>query len=143
MAKPKDNSIVRVQASPEYRQLVNQTIEEMDELTKLAIKSGLPPEQAKEKIAAMYIQNLQMSDDIILTAKKNVAELMTRIQLDRALNPDEELVSEKYIKLFKLQNETLKLIKDMEPKKITNKMQIDDDKLIFKIRDVEVKEDVN
>ncbi len=140
MASPKDNSVIRVQASDEYRQLVNDTIEEMDELTNLAVRSGMDPAKAKEKIASIYIHNLQMTDDLVLTAKKNVAELMTRIQLDRALNKEDELVSDKYIKLFKLQNETLKLIKDMEPKKITQKMQFDDDKLIFRIKEVEVTE---
>ena len=135
MSREKDNTIVRIQNEDEYKLLVNQTIAEMDDLTEIAISSGMDAAHAKEKVAAIYLRNLQMSDDIVTTAKKNVAELMTRIQLDRAINKETELVSDKYIKLFKLQNETLKLIQDMEPKKMSHKVQTDDDKVIFKLKE--------
>lgn len=136
MAKNDARNMLRVQNSKEFKMLVDQSMQEMDEMTSLAVKAGMEPELAKTKVQALYLRNLQMSDDLVTTAKKNVAELMTRIQLDRVVNPDEELVSDKYIKLFKLQNEALKLIKDMEPKTIRQHVQIEDDKMVFDLRNV-------
>lgn len=135
MKARKQSSVVKIENSAEYKQLVEQSIREVEEMTNLAIKSGMDAEKAREKIASIYLRNLQQTDDIVSLAKKNVAELMTRIQLDRAINVDEELVSDKYIKLFKLQNETLQLISRMEPRKLEHAVQLDDDKMIFEIKE--------
>lgn len=133
--KKNQKSVAVVEGSAEFKKLVDDSIAEMDAVTQVALKAGMDPEKAKEKIASMYLKNLQQADDTVACAKKNVGELMTRIQLDRAINPDEELVSKKYIQLFKLQNEALKLIKDLEPKQVNHKVQVDDDKMVFDITD--------
>jgi len=133
MTKLKQKTAVVVENSAEFKKMVDESIAEMDTLTQVALKAGMDPAKAKEKVASIYLRNMQQADDVVACAKKNVAELMTRIQLDRAINPDTELVGDKYVKLFKLQNEALKLIKDLEPKQINHRVQVDDDKMVFPI----------
>lgn len=133
--KKQQKSLVRIENSAEFQKLVNDSMAEMEQMTNLAIKSGLEPQKAREKVASIYLHNLQQSDDIVGLAKKNVAELMTRIQLDRAINPEEELVSKKYVQLFKLQNDALKLISSMEPRQVNHKVQVDDDKMVFDVEE--------
>lgn len=133
--KKQTKTIIKIENSEEFKQLVNSSVEEVNALTALAEKSGIDSAEAKSRVASIYLRNLQQSDDIVATAKKNVAELMTRIQLDRAINPEEELVSDKYLKLFKMQNEALKLIASMEPKTIKHSVQVDDDKMVFDVKE--------
>lgn len=132
--KPTKTTVQTVN-SPEFKTLVDQSIAEMDSMTKILEQSGVSSEEAKAKVASIYMNNLKMADNVVTCAKKNVAELMTRIQLERTINPDTELVSDKYIKLFKLQNEALKLIKDLEPTGATFKAQVDDDKMVFDVKE--------
>lgn len=124
-----------IENSPEYQKMVNQSLDEMNGLAKVMEKSGISKDEAEKKVAAIYLRNLQKSDDLVACAQKNIAELMTRIELDRAINPEEELVSKKYIQLFKLQNESLKLVQSMKPKQINHSVQSDNDKMVFDIKD--------
>lgn len=133
--KKKQDSITKIENSEEFRNLVNQSITEMENMIQVAEDAGMDPETAKNKVASMYVRNLQQTDELASLAKKNIAELMTRIQLDRALNREEDLVSDKYIQLFRLQNEALRLLKSLEPKSVKHMVQVQDDKMFFDIKD--------
>lgn len=138
--KNTSKSIAKLQGEEQFKKLVEESLKEMDQLTTIAVNAGLNPEKAKEKIASIYVRNLQQTDDLMALAKKNIAELMTRIELEKMVNPDTELLGDKYVKLFKLQNEALQLLHKLEGKVVTHKVQVDDDKMVFDVTEGVYKE---
>jgi hypothetical protein len=69
-----------------------------------------------------------MAGTPVAMMQKTLAELQTRIELDRMMNPEEDLVSEKYVDLLDTQMRALKTLSSIEGKTVNHKVQVQDDK---------------
>jgi hypothetical protein len=112
----------------EMRELVNQSLQEMDAMTNALARAGENPVDAKLKVQQLYFKNLKLAGTPVAMMQKTLAELQTRIELDRMMNPEEDLVSDKYVDLLDTQMRALKTVAQLEGKTTTHKVQIQDDK---------------
>ena len=132
----KSKSDIAIINSPEMKELIDSSLHEMDVLYDEAVGTGLDAEQVKAKIQSMYLRNLKYADQPVAIAKKLLAEGLTRIELDKMRTkdePDEQMVSKDFKQAVKLTADLCKLVKDMQPREVTHRVQADDDKMIFDI----------
>jgi hypothetical protein len=104
--------------SKEMRALVNSSLAEMDAMTAALTDAGVSKEEAELKVQQLYFKNLKMSGEPAAMMQKSLAELATRIELDRIINPDADLVSDKAITLIETQMKAIKMLHSMN--KVSN-----------------------
>jgi len=131
------NKTLAVLNDPKYKEIVDQSMAEMDAMALALTDAGKSPEEAKLIIQQEYFKNLKMASEPAVMMQKTMAELATRISIDRVMNPESDLVSEKYQKLVDLQIRALKAQASLD-KKISLSVQGYDDKSVsFEFIDVE------
>lgn len=129
MTAPKSapKGAIKTMNSAEMRALVDQSMSEMDNMTHALVHAGENPVDAKLKVQQLYFKNLKMAGDPAAMMQKTMAEMSTRIELDRIINPDtEDLVSEKYKDLVELQMKAIKTLNSLAPS-VTHNINIKDD----------------
>jgi len=137
-AKPKAiNKTLAVLNDPKYKQIVDQSIAEMDAMTLALTNAGKSPEEARLIIEQEYFKNLKLAGEPAAMMQKTMAELATRISIDRVMNPEADLVSEKYQKLVELQIKALKAQASLDKKISLNVQGYDDKAVSFDFIDVE------
>lgn len=137
MAQKKAKTNIQLTNSKELKQLVNDSMAEMDRLQSALEDAGHNEADAQLLVKQMYFKNLKMAGEPVAMMQKTMAELATRIEVDRIVNPEQDLVSEKYQKLLELQMKALKTQASLE-KKITIDVQNSDDRTMsFDFIDVE------
>ncbi len=136
--KPKAvNKTMAVLNNPKYKEIVDQSIAEMDAMALALTKAGKSPKEARLIIEQEYFKNLKMAGEPAAMMQKTMAELATRISLDRIMNPEADLVSEKYQKLVDLQIKALKAQASLDKKISLNVQGYDDKAVSFEFIDVE------
>jgi len=103
-------------ADKNFNSLVNSAMHEMDVMTRNLAKGGMNEADARLKVQQLYFKNLQTFSDPVTGSIALMAELKTRIDLDRLTNPDADLVSDKTLKLFEEMRKTTKLVLDAKGK---------------------------
>jgi len=134
----KAKSDVAIINSPQMKQLVKESMQEIDSLYALASNVELNTPDVKKAIEAIYLRNLKYVDEPVVIAKKLLAEGLTRIELDKMRvkdNQDEKMLSTEFKEAVKMTETLCKLVKDLEPKSISRLAQIDDDKMVFEVID--------
>lgn len=137
-AKPRSvNKTLAVLNDPKYKEIVDQSIAEMDSMAFALSNAGKSPEEARLIIEQEYFKNLKMAGEPAAMMQKTMAELATRISIDRIMNPEADLVSEKYQKLVDLQIKALKAQASLDKKISLNVQGYDDKAVSFEFIDVE------
>jgi len=137
--EPKVN-IMKTQAminDKKYRQLVNDSISEMDNMANALEVTGMNKADAELMVKQLYFKNLKMAGEPAAMMQRTMAELATRIELDRKINPEADLVSDKYQKLLDLQMKALKTQASLDKKFNVQIQQADDKVMNFAFIDVE------
>lgn len=81
-----------------------------------------------------------MAGTPVAMMQKTLGELATRIELDRILNPEQDLVSEKYQQLLELQMKAIMTLNKVGDKTITHKVALEDDREMRAPMFIDVKE---
>ena len=124
--------------SKEFKGLVDNALSDMDVMETALVNGGLEKSEARLKVQQIYFKNLKTFSDPTNAAIAIMAELKTRIDLDRVLNPEESLVSDKYVELLDQMRKTVDLVRKTQSMNITHKIQSADDKTMnFSFIDVE------
>jgi hypothetical protein len=156
------SSIVKTSATKEYRQLLQEadkTISSYAEVVARAV--GKNKDEISAEIQSIYLDNLRKADEPQALLKENLVALMLKKQtsdylkelmhkkaLEKAeLEGDLEKVAEIEasmiehlmindfdLKLHKAINESVKLVKDAEPRKVTNNTNKYDDNMFFEVK---------
>lgn len=125
-AKKKSGQAIAI--SKEYKQLVDNAMREMDVMEKNLVKAGLDKEEAKLRVQQIYFNNLQTFSEPENAAIALLAELKTRIDIDRIKNPEDDLLSERYLKLTEEMRKTIDLVRKTKPATISHRVQSVDDR---------------
>lgn len=97
-------------------------------MEKALTDAGVNEADAKLKVQQLYFKNLELAGTPVAMMQKTLAELATRIELDRIVNPGQDLVDDKYTDLVDLQIKALKTLHSMGDKTITQNVTIRDDR---------------
>ena len=108
---------LQIAGSEEMAQLVEQSLSDMREYEKM-LEAADSPEEAKLRIKQMYFNNLKQSGEPLALSQRVLADLLTRMDVDRITGKEVDPLSDRYLKVLDQINKNIKLVKDMEPKKI-------------------------
>lgn len=122
---------------PKYKALVDQSIAEADSMVLALQNSGKSPEEAELLVQQAYFKNLKLAGDPAAMMQKTMGELATRIELDRIMNPESDLVSEKYQTLVDLQIKAIKAQAALNKSSTVLIQKTDDSMMNFDFVDVE------
>jgi len=132
----KSKTDVALLNSKELKGLVDESMTEVDNMLQIAENAGFESEDFKQTLRNVYLKNLKKTDEPVLIAKKLLAEGLTRIELQKMIKTEEtDFVSKDFLRAVNLSKDLLKLVKDLEPKKITHNINTNDDKMIFDIKE--------
>lgn len=137
MAKENIKSTMKLVNDPKYKALVDQSIAEADSMIQVLSNSGKSPEEAQLLVQQAYFKNLKLAGDPAAMMQKTMGELATRIELDRILNPESDLVSEKYQTLVDLQIKAIKAQAALNKSSTILVQKSDDSMMNFDFIDVE------
>lgn len=124
----------------DYKKLVNDSISEMDTMQQALTNAGINGADARLMVQQAYLRNLKMAGTPGAMMQKTLGELATRIELDRMINPEADLVSEKYQDLVELQMKAIKTLSSLE-KNITVTVQNKDDGFMGGMPFIDVEDD--
>lgn len=136
-AKKPAKSNIQLANDKELKKIVNESIEEMDRMKLSLTSTGMNEADAELTVKQAYFKNLKMAGQPAVMMQKTMAELSTRIELDRIINPEQDLVSDKYQQLIELQMKALKTQASLEKKVTLNVQNADDRSMNFDFIDVE------
>ena len=106
---------------PEHRRAM---LNDIESNVRQAIAAGMSAEEAELWARQKYFENLQLFGEPVAAAQHLMADLKTRIDLDRQLNVREDPVDKKTLQLFEEMRKTIKLMNDTQPRQVN--MQITD-----------------
>ncbi len=158
-AKPEVKSIIKTQASKEYREIESQMKDRMSDWTNAVAKiRGETPDSVQNEISAFVINSLRKTDDLPTMAKINLATLEMKEQIklqtkyklynnryEKCLSKGDDEGAELALmslqdlmtntdddyKKFKAINETAKLLHTMKDKVVTVRTTQQDDNEMF------------
>lgn len=134
----KVKSTAAIMNSKEFKNLVDGAMNDVNVMEKNLIDAGMNPADARLKIQQIYFRNLKTFSEPETAAISILAELKTRIDLDRVINPEQDLVSDKYVNLLDQMRKTIDLVRKTKDKKIVHEVQkLDDGSMNFKFIDIE------
>lgn len=128
--KEKKKPLDVIMNSKAYKSLVNEAINTINSAQFAMTAAGYSTDDAEMFVKQRYLQNLQTFSDPVNGAIALLADLKTRIDVDSKINPDPELVGDKYLKLLEEMRKTLKLVSDMKNKVVHHKVQVIDDNIM-------------
>lgn len=137
MTAKKAKKDVAILNSSEMKKLVEDSITDMNHLTRI-VENQLDvatDEEARKYVQSIYLRNLKSTDEPVAVAKRLLAEGLTRMELQKQIEPEKELVGKEFTRNVKLTADLLKLVKDMQPREVNHFVQVDDDKMVFDIVD--------
>jgi hypothetical protein len=126
-----EQTALKTANSAEMRALVNESLADMDAMQATLEASGMNPVDAELAIKQAYFKNLKMAGDPATMMQKSLAELATRIELDRVINPETDLVSDKYRELLDLQMKAIKTLHSIDKQSSANIHKHDDGQMKF------------
>lgn len=94
-------------------------------------KEDMTPEEARLEVHQLYARNLRQFADPVAGAVGLLAELKTRADLDRVINPEQEFLSDKYLKVLDEMRKTLTLVEKFGKKEYSVTVQkLDDEHMV-------------
>jgi hypothetical protein len=121
-------SIADTLKNPALAAQVDAAMHDIAAMTAALTKAGLSEEQARLKVQQIYFHNLQTFSDPLAASIALLAELKTRIDLDRVINPQSSLINGQYLDLNEEMRKTIKLVLEAQQKGVAFKVQVDNDK---------------
>lgn len=103
-------ALVKNSNSKEFNQLVDNSIREMEAMTQALVNSGENYIDAKLRVQQIYLHNLETMSHPATASIALLAELKTRIDIDRVINPEKEILSDRYIELLDQMRKTINLV---------------------------------
>lgn len=140
MAKRKQQKKdMTVAESKEMQRLVDETLKETHKYQDM-IQNAESEEEMRLRIKQIYFNNLKAAGEPLALSQKIMADLLTRMEVDRINGNDQTPLDERYFKLLDEMRKTLKVVKEMEGKTVVqhNVQTLNDESL--KVTDAEVVE---
>lgn len=101
-------------------------------LAQQAQNTGMSRQEAELWAYQTHFNNLRMFGQPIAAAQHLMADLKSRIDLDRMMNPDAAPLDKQTLKLFEEMRKTIKLMSDVSPKQLDIRTtNLDDDQIKF------------
>ena len=134
-------TISEVRSSKELTELTNHALEEMNNMTRTLTETGVSEAEAKLRVQQLYFRNLEMAGQPVAMTQQLLAELMTRIQVDRTINPEKDLLSDKYMELLDQMRKTITLLSKTQDKTVTHNVNVMDDRSMVMPKFIDVDEE--
>ena len=136
--------IIKLQSSPELAKLVDDSINDMEAQVSGLKAAGMSEEEARKFIQQRYFQNLSTFSDPYAASVSLMADLKTRIDAKRHLEPG-ALIDDEYLELLEELRKTVKLVSDTKGKTVNHAVNVKDDREMkfTEFIDVEDDDDVN
>jgi len=113
--------------------MVDSTINEMGAHQRALTETGMSAEEAKLIVEQIHLRNMEQMSDPAHAAVNLLAELKTRIDIDRAtqISTNEDgsvdLLSPKYVKLLEEMRKTIDLVSKTQGRTLTVRTQSEND----------------
>jgi len=156
------SSIIKTSATKEFRQLLQEADKTIDSYAQVVARAvGMNKEQVSSEIQAIYLDNLRKADEPQALLKENLVALMLKKQTSdylkelihkKALEKAEYegdlqkiqeieasmiehlMINDFDLKVHKAINESVKLVKDAEPRRVSNNTNKYDDNMFFEVK---------
>ena len=122
----------------EMNALVEESLKDLEHYSTM-LKDADNKEEQILRIKQLYFHNLKQSGNPLALSQKVLADLLTRVEVNKILGKDVDPLSRDYLRVLEEVRKTLKLVKEIEGKSINVRVQRLDDSNM-KIVDNEVME---
>ena len=122
VGKPQAKNNMKIANSQEMQELVSESLKDIEHYSEMLAKAD-NPEEAKLRIKQLYFHNLKQAGQPLALSQKVLADLLTRVEVNRILGNDIDPLGRDYLKVLEEVRKTLKLVKDIEGKTVNIKVE--------------------